>query len=158
MLILSLSWLLWCMANYWGGLHWWFNSAFHIHWKHSCCIIVICLNWLKQQTLLAFVSVKDYLQTTAWSWIHNRSVSLRAAFVLGFVVVLFSFFWVVGLSCIYHAHVFPRFPASCWRCGEVYTEGHISETLSLYSALKNVCIYCMCVFAVCGGGLPDPVS
>lgn len=92
-----------------------------------------------------FCVVKDYLQTRARSWIHNRSVSLRAAFVLGFVVFLCPFFWVVGLSCIYHAHVFPRFPASCWKHGEVYREGHISETLTLCSALKNVCTYCMCV-------------
>lgn len=44
MLILSPSWLLWCVAIHCVSPHWWFSGAFHIHWKRSCCIIVICLN------------------------------------------------------------------------------------------------------------------
>lgn len=115
------------------GLHWWFNSTFHIHWKHSCCIIVICLNWQKQQTLLAFVSVKDHLQTRARSWIHNRAVSFRAAFVRGFVVSCEHFSgrldWAAFTMLMFFSFSWERF------------EGDVEEFKdSLYTALTNVCI------------------
>lgn len=86
------------------------NSTVHFTFTGSApfSITVICLNWPKQQTLFAFVSVKDHFQMMA-RWIHYRAVFLRVAFVLVYAVSCGQFSQEAGLSCIQHAHVFHEF-------------------------------------------------
>lgn len=75
--------------------HWWFNSAFCIDRKHSCCII-ICLKWQKQPDPVWLCHSertspnKSQVMNTQWKRLF------REAFVLG--LVFFSPSFLGGFS------------------------------------------------------------
>lgn len=127
---------------------WWFNSAFYIDWKHSCCII-ICLKWQKQPDPVWLCHSertspnKSQVMNTQWKRVF------REAFVLG-LVVFFSPSFLGGFS---EFHL-PSFYCSSFLKCALYSMEYLSE-LILHTSLQttvslkvifpyNECRRCLC--------------
>lgn len=114
-------------------LHWWFNSTVHIHWKHSCCIIVICLNWQRQQTLLALCQ-----------WKSNSKQQPRHEYTIGAASLEQHLFWFLSFLVT----IFPGgwtelyFPCSCfWEISsECLKCGWFTKNTSLQRWVQTCCL------------------